>query len=82
MYVHHRPPRYSSSVRFIQADVCPEELGQSRACSVALLGDLKITVSALAEELRGWRLDDACEWWNEIREKVRLNKVASRELYR
>lgn len=47
-----REPRFRSTVRTIQADICPEEMHNSRTADVALAGDVGLTVNALLEALK------------------------------
>lgn len=55
-------------------DICPEELHNSRQAEVALMGDIKATVSELDRELGGWRLGGDSEWWAELKAKRSQNQ--------
>ncbi len=77
---HPRSPRYAPDVKFVQVDLCPEEMGNSRSAAVSLLGDVGLCAEALDKELGGWRAREESEWWGALREKIRLNKLATEEL--
>lgn len=52
------PPKYSSSVKFIQVDVSPEELGRINGHgepAISLFGDIGGVVSQLNAALAGWK---------------------------
>ncbi|GAA5799255.1 hypothetical protein HPULCUR_004665 [Helicostylum pulchrum] len=44
-------PRWNSTVRFIQIDIAPEEIGNNRNDTLPLLGDIQLVVSQLTQSL-------------------------------
>lgn len=50
-----RPPRFNKNVKFIQIDVCPEELGNNGAGGVLLCGNIKGIVGQVGAKCKGQR---------------------------
>ncbi|XP_043922774.1 2-hydroxyacyl-CoA lyase 1 [Protopterus annectens] len=76
------PPRYHPDVKFIQVDICAEELGNNVKPSVALLGDIKAVVQQLLEYVQEqpWKYPSSSEWWKILKDKIKENEDASQEL--
>ncbi|CAO2638009.1 2-hydroxyacyl-CoA lyase 1 [Lemmus lemmus] len=76
------PPRYQADVKFIQVDICAEELGNNVRPSVTLLGDVNAVSKQLLEQFdkTPWQYPIDSKWWETLREKMRTNEAASKEL--
>uniref|UniRef100_A0A2K5CJF2 2-hydroxyacyl-CoA lyase 1 n=1 Tax=Aotus nancymaae TaxID=37293 RepID=A0A2K5CJF2_AOTNA len=76
------PPRYQPDVKFIQVDICAEELGNNLKPAVTLLGDISAVSKQLLEELdkTSWEYPPESKWWKTLREKMKSNEAASKEL--
>uniref|UniRef100_A0A2K5N4E4 2-hydroxyacyl-CoA lyase n=1 Tax=Cercocebus atys TaxID=9531 RepID=A0A2K5N4E4_CERAT len=76
------PPRYQPDVKFIQVDICAEELGNNVKPAVTLLGDINAVTKQLLEELdkTPWQYPPESKWWKTLREKMKSNEAASKEL--
>ncbi|XP_004603868.1 2-hydroxyacyl-CoA lyase 1 [Sorex araneus] len=76
------PPRYQPDVKFIQIDICAEELGNNVRPAVTLLGDINAVTKQLLEQFNktSWRYPPESKWWGTLREKMRSNEAASKEL--
>ncbi|XP_074261777.1 2-hydroxyacyl-CoA lyase 1 isoform X2 [Saimiri boliviensis] len=76
------PPRYQPDVKFIQVDICAEELGNNVKPAVTLLGDISAVSKQLLEELdkTSWVYPPESKWWKSLREKMKSNEAASKEL--
>lgn len=76
------PPRYQADVKFIQIDICAEELGNNVRPSVTLLGDINAVSKQLLEQFdkTPWQYPIDSKWWETLREKMRTNEAASKEL--
>ncbi|XP_032115004.1 2-hydroxyacyl-CoA lyase 1 isoform X9 [Sapajus apella] len=76
------PPRYQPDVKFIQVDICAEELGNNVKPAVTLLGDISAVSKQLLEELdkTAWEYPPESKWWKTLREKMKSNEAASKEL--
>ncbi|XP_008046107.1 2-hydroxyacyl-CoA lyase 1 [Carlito syrichta] len=76
------PPRYQPDVKFIQVDICAEELGNNVRPAVTLLGDIDAVTKQLLEEFEKtpWRYPSVSGWWKSLREKTDHNEAASKEL--
>ncbi len=63
-----RPPRLAESIRLIQVDLDPEELGRNRRCEVGIHGDSGRVMKQLATAL-GWSgaMEKRGEWRQELR---------------
>jgi 2-hydroxyacyl-CoA lyase 1 len=76
-----KPPRFRADVAFIQVDICAEELNDTK--SIALQGDIAATMDMfLAEPKTLFQLHSYSPWWQELKEKVEVNKEATMELAR
>ena len=64
-----KSPRFDTKAKFVQVDICAEEF----ADVLALLGDLKLTISELNLALKGFRFDQKSEWWRDLKVKVGQN---------
>ncbi|XP_035739958.1 2-hydroxyacyl-CoA lyase 1-like isoform X1 [Vespa mandarinia] len=71
-----RPPRFQSTVKIIQVDLCAEELHNSISSAVAIQADINCTVESLIKALlhRKWKITKDCPWWNELNSKADKNK--------
>ncbi|XP_050997600.1 2-hydroxyacyl-CoA lyase 1 [Acomys russatus] len=76
------PPRYRADVKFIQIDICAEELGNNVRPSVTLLGDITAVSKQLLEQFdkTPWQFPAASKWWKTLREKIKSNEAVSQEL--
>ncbi|XP_073756511.1 2-hydroxyacyl-CoA lyase 1 isoform X3 [Callorhinus ursinus] len=76
------PPRYQPDVKFIQVDICAEELGNNVKPAVILLGDINAITKQLLEQFdkTPWQYPPESSWWQTLREKMKINKAASKEL--
>uniref|UniRef100_A0A5G2Q9N7 2-hydroxyacyl-CoA lyase n=1 Tax=Sus scrofa TaxID=9823 RepID=A0A5G2Q9N7_PIG len=76
------PPRYQPDVKFIQVDICAEELGNNVRPAVALLGDINAVTQQLLEQFDKipWQYPPESKWWKILREKMKSNEAASKEL--
>ncbi|XP_044535661.1 2-hydroxyacyl-CoA lyase 1 [Gracilinanus agilis] len=76
------PPRYRANVQIIQVDICAEELGNNVKPAVALLGDINAVTAQLLEHYnqRPWQYPSNTEWWKVLRERMKSNEDASKEL--
>lgn len=76
------PPRYQPDVKFIQIDICAEELGNNVRPAVTLLGDINAVTKQLLEQFDKtlWQYPPESKWWNTLREKMKSNEAASKEL--
>lgn len=50
-----RPPRFNKNVKFIQIDVCPEELSNNSSGGVLLCGSIKAVIGQVSAEIKGQR---------------------------
>lgn len=71
-----RPPRFQSTVKIIQVDLCAEELHNSIPSTVAIQADIKCTVECLIKPLqhRKWSLAKNSQWWNKLHSEADKNK--------
>lgn len=76
------PPRYQPDVKFIQVDICAEELGNNVRPAVTLLGDINAVTKQLLEQFdkTPWQYPPESEWWKVLREKMKSNEALSKEL--
>ncbi|XP_004385326.1 2-hydroxyacyl-CoA lyase 1 isoform X1 [Trichechus manatus latirostris] len=76
------PPRYQPDVKFIQVDICAEELGNNVRPAVTLLGDINAVTKQLLEQFdkTPWQYPPESTWWKTLREKMKSNEAASKEL--
>ncbi|XP_016075213.1 PREDICTED: 2-hydroxyacyl-CoA lyase 1 isoform X2 [Miniopterus natalensis] len=76
------PPRYQPGVKFIQVDICAEELGNNVRPAVTLLGDINAVTKQLLEQFdqTPWQYPPESRWWQTLREKMKSNEAASKEL--
>ncbi|XP_029796177.1 2-hydroxyacyl-CoA lyase 1 isoform X1 [Suricata suricatta] len=76
------PPRYQPDVKFIQVDICAEELGNNVKPAVTLLGDINAVTKQLLEQFdkTPWQYPPENSWWKTLREKMKSNEAASKEL--
>ncbi|XP_066100482.1 2-hydroxyacyl-CoA lyase 1 isoform X2 [Saccopteryx bilineata] len=77
-----RPPRYQPDVKFIQVDICAEELGNNVRPAVTLLGDINAVTKQLLEQFdkTPWQYPPESNWWKILREKMKSNEATSKEL--
>ncbi|XP_060036826.1 2-hydroxyacyl-CoA lyase 1 [Erinaceus europaeus] len=76
------PPRYQPDVKFIQVDICAEELGNNVRPAVTLLGDIHAVTKQLLEHFNNmqWQYPPESVWWQTLREKMKSNEAMSKEL--
>ena len=76
------PPRFSKSVKIIQADICEEEIGNNVHASVALIGDLKLIASQLncVAGIKHTFSFTKSGWWEELKTKMSSNKINTNNL--
>lgn len=76
------PPRFQPDVKFIQVDICAEELGNNVRPAVTLLGDINAVTKQLLEQFdkTPWQYPLESKWWKTLREKMKSNEAASKEL--
>ncbi|XP_031533272.2 2-hydroxyacyl-CoA lyase 1 isoform X3 [Vicugna pacos] len=76
------PPRYQPDVKFIQVDICAEELGNNVRPAVTLLGDINAVTEQLLEQFdkTPWQYPPESKWWKILREKIKSNEAVSKEL--
>ncbi|KAM5313797.1 2-hydroxyacyl-CoA lyase 1 [Glossophaga mutica] len=76
------PPRYQPDVKFIQVDICAEELGNNVRPAVTLLGDINAVTKQLLEQFdeTPWQYPPESNWWETLREKMKSNEAASQAL--
>ncbi|XP_011497473.1 PREDICTED: 2-hydroxyacyl-CoA lyase 1 [Ceratosolen solmsi marchali] len=72
-----RPPRYQPDTKFIQVDICAEELHNSVTASTAIQADIGVTVEMLTKNLKNKnffvRKNDP--WWQLLDLKGKQNKL-------
>lgn len=76
------PPRFQPDVKVIQVDICAEELGNNVRPAVTLLGDINAVTKQLLEQFdkTPWQYPLESKWWKTLREKMKSNEAASKEL--
>ncbi|XP_074840635.1 2-hydroxyacyl-CoA lyase 1 isoform X2 [Carettochelys insculpta] len=76
------PPRFQPNVKFIQVDICAEELGNNVRPAAALLGDINAVTDQLLEQLvlMKWKYPSYTEWWKGLREKMKINDEMTKAL--
>ncbi len=76
------PPRFSPSVKTIQVDIHPEEIGRNVPAEVGLVGDLKAVVGQLnaALEASPFQLAADAPWRAALGAKVDENKAFVRDM--
>ncbi|XP_055871130.1 2-hydroxyacyl-CoA lyase 1-like [Biomphalaria glabrata] len=71
------PPRFSSKVKIIQVDICPEEMGNNSASGVALPGDVGVVVSQIVKNIKSrsvqFKFSADSPWWSLLRKKIEAN---------
>ncbi|KAI3654011.1 hypothetical protein MP228_000730 [Amoeboaphelidium protococcarum] len=76
-------PRFSSDVKFIQMEIQEEEIGVNwnRNGGVALVGDLKLNLQQLLDQLSNVsKLGDVSEWTTQLRQKCKQNAQRTQSL--
>uniref|UniRef100_A0A9L0R1P3 2-hydroxyacyl-CoA lyase n=1 Tax=Equus caballus TaxID=9796 RepID=A0A9L0R1P3_HORSE len=76
------PPRFRPDVKFIQVDICAEELGNNVRPAVTLLGDINAVTKQLLEQFdrTPWQYPPESKWWKTLREKMKSNEAVTKEL--
>lgn len=71
-----RPPRFAPEVKFIQVDVCPEELHNSVPAKVAIHADIAAFSHQLVQYLsrQGFSFFFSNPWWGQLNSKCDTNK--------
>lgn len=67
-----RPPRFNTSVKFIQVEIKAEEFDNSAPTEVALLGDVN-TVCVQLRDACSFKHDSSSDWINGLRFKMESN---------
>ncbi|KAB0404730.1 hypothetical protein E2I00_000347 [Balaenoptera physalus] len=77
------PPRYQPDVKFIQVDICAEELGNNVRPAVTLLGDINAVTKQLLEQFEKtpWQYPPESKWWKILREKMKSNEALSKRIF-
>ncbi len=66
------PPRFAADAKFIQVDICDEEIGRNRPIQVGIVGDAKMVLRQLIEEGRdAFRGRGELPWVGRLRAKDR-----------
>ncbi|MGH7917190.1 MAG: thiamine pyrophosphate-binding protein, partial [Candidatus Binataceae bacterium] len=62
------PPRWAEDVKFIQVDICDEEIGRNRPVEIGIVGDAKMVLGQLIDEARdGFHDHKQLEWPETLR---------------
>ncbi|XP_034103595.1 2-hydroxyacyl-CoA lyase 1 [Drosophila nasuta] len=71
-----RAPRYDKDVKFIQVDICPEELHNSVVASVAIQADIRPFAEQLFEQMNAvnFRFGYEQDWWKQLAAKCKHNR--------
>ncbi|XP_069682859.1 2-hydroxyacyl-CoA lyase 1-like [Periplaneta americana] len=71
-----RPPRFDPNVKFIQVDICPEELHNSVPAKVAIHADIAAFTHQLVQHLsrKGWSYLISNPWWGQLNTKCDKNR--------
>lgn len=77
-----KPPRYSADAKFIQVDICPEELHNSVQASIAIQSDIKPFAEQLFEQMNAVNFEIQSEnpWWVELANKCKSNREQVRSM--
>eukprot|EP00057_Strongylocentrotus_purpuratus_P033402 XP_791292.4 PREDICTED: 2-hydroxyacyl-CoA lyase 1 [Strongylocentrotus purpuratus] len=83
-----RPPRFGEETKFIQIDICHEELGNNINSDnvIGLAGDLQAVTQQLIDAGKtssargGWSYPSNTPWWQSLRSKVKDNEEKSKIL--
>lgn len=82
-----KPPRYNEDTKFIQVDICPEELGNNIKSDhvIGLAGDLQAVTQQFVKAVRSsqkgqWPYPSSTPWWQNLRSKVKDNELKSKAL--
>ncbi|XP_013119363.1 2-hydroxyacyl-CoA lyase 1 [Stomoxys calcitrans] len=77
-----RPPRYDKDVKFIQVDICPEELHNSVTASVAIQADIRPFAEQIFEQMNAinFRFSNDNDWWQVLSSKCRQNREAVHQM--
>ena len=59
-----RPPRFNKNAKFIQIDVCPEELGNNSSDGVLLCGSIKAITGQVGAKVKDELLQSIHTWYN------------------
>jgi oxalyl-CoA decarboxylase len=63
---HGRPPEWSPEARFIQVDVCAQELDSNRPIAAPLVGDIKSVMGQLVAALRPGQITPGKDWLEQL----------------
>ncbi|XP_019868137.1 2-hydroxyacyl-CoA lyase 1 [Aethina tumida] len=71
-----RPPRYAPDTKFIQIDLCPEEIHNSVRAAVGIQSDVKTAVEQISAglEKKGYNFSSSSDWWKMLCRKSDENK--------
>ena len=76
------PKRFAKDVKFIQIDICPEEMSHNVTSVTHLAGDCKLTVERLNTYIKEsrWQFPLSSEWNSILAQKVQQNVGVSNKL--
>ncbi|XP_071487688.1 2-hydroxyacyl-CoA lyase 1-like [Diadema antillarum] len=84
-----KPPRYAPTAKFIQVDICQEELSNNIGSDrvIGLAGDLQVVTQQFLDVARSsgrgqWPYSSSTPWWQSLRSKVKDNEAKSAALAR
>ncbi|XP_072179804.1 2-hydroxyacyl-CoA lyase 1-like [Diadema setosum] len=82
-----KPPRYAPTAKFIQVDICQEELSNNIGSDrvIGLAGDLQVVTQQFLDVARSsgrgqWPYSLSTPWWQSLRSKVKDNEAKSAAL--
>ena len=71
-------PKWNAGVKFIQVDICAEEIGRnSGAAELGIVGDINIVVSQLCSDLQGWQYDTTTSPYSQALQASKLKNEAN-----
>ncbi|XP_070575616.1 2-hydroxyacyl-CoA lyase 1-like [Ptychodera flava] len=80
------PPRFDPNVKFIQVDICPEELGNNVGKKViGLAGSIDLVTDQLTKSFASlyrssFQYPSSTPWWDELKAKIDVNVKTSEAL--
>lgn len=71
-------PKWSAGVKFIQIDICPEEMGRNAADpNLSILGDVGVVVTQLHRALSGWSYTPNPSYANLLAQAKQKNSITA-----